>query len=155
MRKKNLFVISALALTVSSFMLPITANAALPITVNNQLIPSLAPMIEQVTPAVVSIAVEGKQISKQQLPEAYRFFFGPNFPTEQIQERPFQGLGSGVIIDADKGYIVTNQHVINNADKIMVQLSNGHEVTAKLIGSDKSSDIALLQIKTPQKLTAI
>ena len=155
MRKKNLFVISALALTVSSFMLPITANAALPIAVNNQSIPSLAPMIEQVTPAVVSIAVEGKQISKQQLPEAYRFFFGPDFPTEQIQERPFQGLGSGVIIDADKGFIVTNQHVINNADKIMVQLSNGHEVTAKLIGSDKSSDIALLQIKTPQKLTAI
>ena len=72
-----------------------------------------------------------------------------------MQERPFRGLGSGVIIDADKGYIVTNQHVINNADKIMVQLYDGNELTAKLIGSDKSSDIALLQINTPQKLTAI
>lgn len=155
MLKKNLFVISALALTVSTLISPITANAALPIAVNNQSIPSLAPMLEHVTPAVVSIAIEGKQISKQRLPEAYQFFFGPNFPSEQVQERPFRGLGSGVIIDADKGYIVTNQHVINNADKIMVQLYDGHEVTAKLIGSDKSSDIALLQINTPQKLTAI
>lgn len=109
-------------------------------------------MLEHVTPAVVSIAIEGKQISKQRLPEAYQFFFGPNFPSEQVQERPFRGLGSGVIIDADKGYIVTNQHVINNADKIMVQLYDGHEVTAKLIGSDKSSDIALLQINTPTKI---
>ncbi|MCD9552909.1 Do family serine endopeptidase [Photobacterium carnosum] len=155
MRKKNLFVISALALTVSTLMTPFVANAALPITVNNQSMPSLAPMLEQVMPAVVSIAIEGKQVSKQQLPDAYRFFFGPNFPTEQVQERPFRGLGSGVIIDAKKGYIVTNQHVINNADKITIQLYDGHEVIAKLIGSDKSSDIALLQINTPQKLTAI
>ncbi|WP_408900645.1 Do family serine endopeptidase [Photobacterium piscicola] len=155
MRKKNLFVISALALTVSTLMAPLTANAALPITVSNQSVPSLAPMLEQVTPAVVSIAIEGKQVSKQHVPDAYRFFFGPDFPTEQVQERPFRGLGSGVIIDANKGYIVTNQHVINNADKIMVQLYDGHEVTAKLIGSDKSSDIALLQIDTQKKLTAI
>ncbi|WP_163923299.1 Do family serine endopeptidase [Photobacterium sp. Alg240-V54] len=155
MRKKNLFVISALALTISALMPPVTANAALPVAVNNQLMPSLAPMLEQVTPAVVSIAIEGKQVSKQQLPEAYRFFFGPNFPAEQVQERPFRGLGSGVIIDANQGYIVTNQHVINNADKILVQLYDGHEVTAKLIGSDKASDIALLQIQTPQKLTAL
>ncbi len=155
MRKKKLLAISALALTISAFITPFAANAALPIAVNNQPIPSLAPMLEQVTPAVVSIAIEGKQLSKQQLPEAYRFFFGPNFPTEQIQERPFRGLGSGVIIDSAKGYIVTNQHVINNADKIMVQLYDGHEVTAKLIGSDKLADIALLQIDTPQKLTAI
>ncbi len=136
-------------------MSPIAANAALPIAVNSQPLPSLAPMLEQVTPAVVSIAIEGKQVSKQQIPEAYRFFFSSNFPAEQVQERPFRGLGSGVIIDADKGYIVTNQHVINNADKIMVQLYDGNEVTAKLIGSDKLSDIALLQIDTPQKLTAI
>ena len=154
MRKKNLAVISVLALTVSTLIPPIAANAALPIAVNNQSIPSLAPMLEHVTPAVVSIAIEGKQVSKQ-LPEAYQFFFGPHFPSEQVQERPFRGLGSGVIIDADKGYIVTNQHVINNADKIMVQLYDGNELTAKLIGSDKSSDIALLQINTPQKLTAI
>ena len=155
MRKKNLLVISALALTITALITPITATAALPIAINNQPIPSLAPMLEQVTPAVVSIAIEGKQVSKQPLPEAYRFFFGPNFPTEQVQERPFRGLGSGVIIDANKGYIVTNQHVINNADKIMVQLYDGHEIAAKLIGSDKLADIALLQINTPQKLTAI
>lgn len=74
-------------------------------------------MLEKVTPAVVSIAVEGTQVSRQRLPDQFRFFFGPDFPTEQLQERPFRGLGSGVIINADKGYVVTNYHVINGAEK--------------------------------------
>ncbi len=114
-------------------------------------------MLEQVTPpAVVSIAVEGKQVSRQRLPENFRFFFGPpEFPEEQLRERPFRGLGSGVIIDADKGYIVTNHHVINGADKIMVQLHDGKELSAELIGSDEMSDIALLKIEKTKNLTAI
>ncbi|WP_173424721.1 trypsin-like peptidase domain-containing protein, partial [Photobacterium sanctipauli] len=111
--------------------------------------------LEQVTPAVVSIAVEGKQVSKQRLPDSFRFFFGPDFPEEQVRERPFRGLGSGVIVDADKGYIVTNHHVIGGADKIMVQLHDGRELTAELIGSDQMSDIALLQLKDTDNLTEI
>lgn len=83
--RKPLLVLSALALGISSVVTPMTATAALPTAVNNQQVPSLAPMLEQVTPAVVSIAVEGKHVSKQRLPEAYRFFFGPDFPTEQVR----------------------------------------------------------------------
>ncbi|PSW18479.1 serine endoprotease DegQ [Photobacterium sanctipauli] len=153
--KKPLLVLSALALGISSVITPVTATAALPQTVNNQQLPSLAPMLEQVTPAVVSIAVEGKQVSKQRLPDSFRFFFGPDFPEEQVRERPFRGLGSGVIVDADKGYIVTNHHVIGGADKIMVQLHDGRELTAELIGSDQMSDIALLQLKDTDNLTEI
>ncbi|MEH6530202.1 MAG: Do family serine endopeptidase [Photobacterium frigidiphilum] len=153
--KKPLLVLSALALGISSVIAPVTATAALPVSVNNQQLPSLAPMLEKVTPAVVSIAVEGKHTSTQRLPDSFRFFFGPDFPEEQIREQPFRGLGSGVIVDAGKGYIVTNHHVIDGADKIIVQFHDGRELTAELIGSDKMSDIALLQVKATQDLAEI
>ncbi|MGF1835467.1 Do family serine endopeptidase [Photobacterium sanguinicancri] len=153
--KKPLLAFSILALGISSVIAPITATAALPLSVNNQQVPSLAPMLEQVTPAVVSIAIEGKHVSRQRVPESFRFFFGPDFPAEQVQEQPFRGLGSGVIVDAQKGYIVTNHHVIDGADKIMVQLFDGREVSAELIGSDKMSDIALLKLETADNLTEI
>ncbi|MEJ2763925.1 Do family serine endopeptidase [Photobacterium sp. MCCC 1A19761] len=153
--KKPLLVLSAIALSISSVLVPVTATAALPQAVSSQQLPSLAPMLENVTPAVVSIAIEGRQVSRQRLPETFRFFFGPEFPTEQLQERPFRGLGSGVIIDAEQGYIVTNHHVINGADKISVQLHDGREVSAELIGSDEMSDIALLKIEKTKNLTAI
>ncbi|UIP29414.1 Do family serine endopeptidase [Photobacterium sp. TLY01] len=153
--KKPLLVMTALALSMSAVMSPITASAALPLAVNDQQLPSLAPMLEQVTPAVVSIAVEGKHVAKQRIPDAFRYFFGPDFPNEQVQERPFRGLGSGVIIDADKGYVVTNHHVIDGADKILVQLHDGREIKAELIGSDSMSDIALLRLDNTKNLKAI
>ena len=117
--------------------------------------PSLAPMLEKVTPAVVSISVEGTQASKQRIPEQFRFFFGPEFPTEQLQERPFRGLGSGVIVNADKGYIVTNYHVINGAEKIRVKLHDGREYDAELVGGDQMSDVALLKLEKAKNLTEI
>ncbi|WP_100643902.1 DegQ family serine endoprotease [Alteromonas facilis] len=109
-------------------------------------VPSLAPMLEGVTPGVVSIAVEGTQTARQQVPEMFRYFFGG--PNEQVQERPFRGLGSGVIIDAEKGYVVTNNHVVENADNITVMLTDGRELEAKKLGADPQSDIALLQIES-------
>ncbi|MDT1883385.1 serine endoprotease DegQ, partial [Acinetobacter baumannii] len=71
------------------------------------------------------------------------------------QAQPFEGLGSGVIIDAAKGYVLTNNHVINQAQKISVQLNDGREFDAKLVGSDEQSDIALLQLIKPDHLTQI
>lgn len=103
-------------------------------------------MLEKVLPAVVSVYVEGTQVQRKRIPEEFKFFFGPNMPSEQQSVRPFEGLGSGVIINAEKGYVVTNNHVVNNADKIRVQLNNGKEYQAKLIGRDEQSDIALLQL---------
>ena len=120
-------------------------------TDNNQQQPSLAPMLETVLPSVVSIKVEGTTQMQNNMPEEFRRFFG--YPDSQ--SRTFSGLGSGVIIDAKKGYIVTNNHVIDNADKIIVALNDGHEYPAKLIGKDPQSDIALLQVDDVKRLTEI
>lgn len=159
MDKKTRLTLSGLALSVFLGATSLPAFATLPPAVNGQALPSLAPMVKQITPAVVSIAVEGTQKSRQpqlQIPESFRFFFGPDFPgTAPSGEQPFRGLGSGVIIDANKGYVVTNNHVVNGADTILIQLSDGRELKAELIGSDKMSDIALLKLEKADNLTAI
>lgn len=116
-----------------------------------QALPSLAPMLEHVLPSVVSIKVEGTAQVQNNIPEEFRRFFG--YP--ENQSRAFTGQGSGVIIDADKGYVVTNNHVIDNADKIMIQVNDGREFTAKLIGKDPLTDIALLQVDNAKNLNAI
>ncbi|WP_449557701.1 serine endoprotease DegQ [Huaxiibacter chinensis] len=154
MKKKNQL-LSALALSVG---LSLTASyataAALPAQVPGQAaLPSLAPMLEKVLPAVVSVQVEGTAVQSQRVPEELKKFFGEDAPDQQAQ--PFEGLGSGVVIDAAKGYVLTNNHVISQADKISVQMNDGREFDAKLIGGDEQSDIALLQIQNPSNLTQI
>ncbi|UAA38437.1 DegQ family serine endoprotease [Paraneptunicella aestuarii] len=134
------------AVLVSGLAMVSPAQAALPF-LNNDEVPTLAPMLEKTTPAIVSISVEGKHKIRQQIPDLFRYFYGPNAPKEQVQEQPFKGLGSGVIIDAKEGYIVTNAHVVDNADEIIVSLGDGREVEAKKIGEDKDSDIALLKVE--------
>ncbi len=104
-------------------------------------------------PAVVSVQVEGTATPSQRVPEELKKFFGEEGGNEPAQ--PFEGLGSGVIIDAAKGYVLTNNHVISQAQKISIQLNDGREFDAKLIGSDDQSDIALLQIQGGSKLTQI
>ena len=132
-----------LSSTIALSSLPASAN--LPLSVNGQLMPSLAPMLTGVTPAVVLISVKGTHEIKPKVPDAFKFFFGR--PRQgQSQEREFRGLGSGVIIDADEGYIVTNNHVIAEADEILITLKDGRQIEAKKIGTDEGSDIALLQI---------
>lgn len=155
--KKRTLILNALAMSISlAFASVPAANAAMPAAVAGQTLPSLAPMLEKVLPAVVSVRVEGTQVQRQpQLPEQFKFFFGPNMPAPKESSRPFEGLGSGVIIDAEKGYILTNNHVINNADKISVQLNDGREYDAKLIGRDEQSDIALIQVTDVKNLTAV
>ncbi|WJG08851.1 DegQ family serine endoprotease [Aliiglaciecola sp. LCG003] len=138
---------------VSTLSFTMNANAALPFfSSDKEEIPSLAPMLQEATPAIVSISVEGTQVSRQRVPEMFRHFFGGQ--NEQVQERPFKGLGSGVIIDAEKGYVVTNNHVVDNADEITVMLTDGRELKAKKLGADEQSDIALLQIDS-EKLKAL
>ncbi|PUW43772.1 serine endoprotease DegQ, partial [Cronobacter sakazakii] len=90
---------------------------------------------------------------EQRVPEELKKFFGESMPDQQAQ--PFEGLGSGVIIDAAKGYVLTNNHVINHAQKISVQLNDGREFDAKLIGGDDQSDIALIQLQNASNLTQI
>lgn len=118
--------------------------------------PSLAPMLDTVLPTVVSIYVEGIQPAKKlTLPKEFKYFFGPDIPGGNFGSRPFEGLGSGVIINANKGYIITNNHVVNGAEKIKVQLNDGREFTAKLVGHDEQTDLALLQLLKFKNLSAI
>ncbi len=156
MKIKPFFNASLLAIALSSAItIAPPAFSAFPSEIDGQKLPSLAPMLEKISPAVVSIAVEGSQISKQRIPDSFRFFFGPDFPVEQEKERLFQGVGSGVILDAKKGYVITNHHVIDNAKKIRIQLKDGREYNASLIGSDEMSDIALLKLENAKNLTQI
>jgi serine protease Do/serine protease DegQ len=126
--------------------------AAIPAFVEGQPLPSLAPTLERVTPAVVNIAT--KSMAQQhenpllQDPFFRRFFQIPNAP----RKRSTQSLGSGVIVDANKGFIITNHHVIDKADKITVTLRDGRSFNAKIVGSDPDSDVTVIQIKA-DKLT--
>lgn len=153
-RKSLLFSALALSMGLALSSSP-AALAALPAVMEGQQLPSLAPMLEKVLPAVVSVHVEGTQTQRQRVPEEFKFFFGPNAPSGKQNSRPFEGLGSGVIIDAAKGYVLTNNHVINNADKIRVQLNDGREYEAKLLGRDEQSDIALLQLNDAKNLQEV
>lgn len=137
----------------ASCLLTFTVNssAALPSMVNGQNIPSLAPLVDKISPAVVNISVLGKQFPPQMSPDLFHFFNPSNEP--EIEQQPFFGLGSGVIINAEKGYIITNYHVVEDATEIKVTLKSGQEFIAKTLGQDKESDIALLQINTTKKLT--
>ncbi|HEY9202154.1 MAG TPA: DegQ family serine endoprotease [Gammaproteobacteria bacterium] len=123
-----------------------SVSAALPEQVNGQPLPTLAPMVKQVTPAVVNISTRS-QIRLQQNPlfndPFFRHFFGQQ---PQRPQNRTQSLGSGVVIDAQKGLVITNHHVIDRADEITVTLRDGRELQATLLGSDPEADVALLEV---------
>ena len=178
--KKTTLAMSALALSLGLALSPLamaaeTASSA----ATAQQMPSLAPMLEKVMPSVVSINVEGSTtVNTPRMPRNFQQFFGDNSPFCQDgspfqsspfcqgggagddgqgggQQQKFMALGSGVIIDAAKGYVVTNNHVVDNASTIKVQMSDGRKFDAKVVGKDPRSDIALIQIQDPKNLTAI
>ncbi|MFW5408315.1 serine endoprotease DegP [Pectobacterium brasiliense] len=182
MKRKSL-VLSALALSLAMAMGSTTANAAesAASAASSGQLPSLAPMLENVMPSVVSIYVEGHtthagNTGKDGIPPQLQPFFGENSPFCQEgspfqsspmcqgdgdddgqppQQENFQALGAGVVINAEKGYVVTNSHVVDNADKIQVRLSDGRKYDGKVLGKDPRSDIALVQLKDFKNLTAI
>lgn len=133
-----------------------TVSASSPIVANPVTQPSLASLVERVTPAVVNVAV--KSVSEVDVGNnplfqdpTFRRFFG--IPDENPrQERA--SVGSGVIVDAQKGYVLTNFHVVDKASEIMVTLKDRRELKAKVIGKDKETDVALLQIDA-ENLTAL
>ncbi|MDH5256354.1 MAG: DegQ family serine endoprotease [Gammaproteobacteria bacterium] len=121
---------------------PVQALAA----ASGQEMPSLAPMLDRVTPAVVNISTRSKVLVKDN-PLLNDPFFGRFFNTpERYREKESQSLGSGVVVDAKKGYILTNNHVIDKADEITVTLRDNRKFTAKLLGTDPDTDIAVIQV---------
>jgi serine protease Do/serine protease DegQ len=129
--------------------------AALPVSVDGQPLPTLAPMLAQTTPAVVNIAATGHTEvvrSPLQLDPFFQHFF--NVPQIEPRRRKTLSLGSGVIVNAGKGYVLTNNHVIEQADNISVTLSDGRQFDAQVLGTDKESDVAVIQIPA-DNLTAL
>jgi len=127
--------------------------AASPAPVDAAPMPSLAPMVKRVSPSVVNIATRGtikEQPGRNPLlddPFFRRFFDAP--PDSKPRERQFQSAGSGVIVDAKNGYIITNHHVVENASEITITLLDDRTFSAKVIGSDEGADVAVLQAKQP------
>jgi Do/DeqQ family serine protease len=145
-----------IARTALTLILPVlvlaagNAQAQLPAQVAGQEMPSLAPLVKEVSPAVVSIATRGTvNAPANPLMEDpfFRRFFG--FPDQGPgqRRRQVQSAGSGVIVDAEKGYILTNHHVVENADEIEVFLNDNRNLKAKVVGSDPGTDIAVLQVE--------
>ena len=126
-------ILSAVALA-AALALPAGALAALPMAVDGQPLPSLAPMLERVTPAVVNISAQGEG--------------------GQARAPGRQSIGSGVIVDAAQGNILTNHHVVRGAASIRVSLQDGRSFTATVVGSDPDTDLAVLRIP-PDKLQAL
>lgn len=137
---------------------PHASAAVAPPALNEAGVPSLAPMIKKVSPAVVNISTRGtikqRQPQNPLLDDPFfrRFFDVP--PDMGPRERQFQSAGSGVIIDAKNGYIVTNAHVIENASEITVTLQDGKDLKAEVVGRDEPSDVAVLKV-TGASLTQI
>ncbi|SKB71941.1 Do family serine endopeptidase [Luteibacter sp. 22Crub2.1] len=139
---------AALAMALAS-----PAFASLPPAVNGEPLPSLAPMLAKVTPAVVNISTKTRVRARDPYfddPLFRQLFGNQGVPRERVE----QSLGSGVVIDAAKGYVLTNNHVVGGADDITVTLQDGRDFKGKLIGSDPDTDVALLQI-TADKLQAL
>ncbi len=121
-------------------------------------LPSLAPVIEAASPAVVNIATRGtltERVAGNPLrddPYFRRFFNEPQKENEggTVRRRQFQSAGSGVIVDAKNGYIVTNRHVIENASEITVTLLDNRHFQAQVVGSDEGTDIAVLKAAEPR-----
>jgi serine protease Do/serine protease DegQ len=125
---------------------PFSSHAALPPSVDGQPMPSLAPMLEKVTPAVVNISTKTRvQVRDPFFDDPiFRQFFGMSGSPRQRVE---QSLGSGVIVDAAKGYVLTNNHVVGGADDITVSLQDGRDFKGKLVGTDPDTDVAVVQIQ--------
>ena len=130
--------------------------AQLPARVAGQEMPTLAPLVKQVEPAVVSIATKGTVSAPanplMEDPFFRRFFGFPDQQQQQQRRRQVQSAGSGVIVDATKGYILTNHHVVENAEEIEIFLTDNRSLKAKVVGSDPGTDIALLQVENPKGL---
>ena len=110
-------------------------------------LPSLAPVVEEISPSVVNISTRGT-VEAQRHPFADDPFFRRFFDMpEQPRERETQSLGSGVIVDAGEGLILTNHHVIANADEIKVTTHDGADYEGEVVGSDERTDVAVIRIE--------
>jgi serine protease Do len=116
-------------------------------------VPTLAPLVKEVTPAVVNISVEGKV--RQDNPLYQDPLFREFFDVPKQVEKQISATGSGVIVDAQRGYVMTANHVVEHVSTAQIRTKDGRKFSARLVGRDPATDIAVLQIKDPTELKAI
>ena len=152
MPQSNRITAAALLTVVAIFVFAVTpVRAAMP----SDSVPTLAPLIKKVSPAVVNIATSGTvEIDRSPFFDDpfFRRFFGDR--PQQPQQRQTQSVGSGVIINAAKGYVLTNSHVVAKADEIIITLTDRRQLKAELVGHDPGTDVAVLKVN-PDSLTAL
>jgi serine protease Do/serine protease DegQ len=146
--------VAGVLLVLSGTFAPLAARW--PFAIEGDGLPSLAPLLDEVTPGVVNISTRGRvRLEQNPLfndPFFRRFFEDPAFrrffqlPEDQPVERETQSVGSGVIVDAGRGLVLTNHHVIANADEIVVTLKDRRRLAGRVLGSDPATDIAVLEI---------
>lgn len=155
LKQKNWNVGKSYRVILATLLFSITAigQGALPDSVTGQALPSLAPLVKRVAPAVVNIRVSQTVDTPSVYgDEMFRRFFGVPEGGGGGPGREVASAGSGVIVDAENGYILTNHHVVENADMIQVSLLNEDSLDAEIIGSDAATDIAVIKVD-PDKLT--
>lgn len=139
-----------LVLTLSDCL---TAAAQVPELKTGNTVPTLAPLVRQVTPAVVNISVHGRVREDNPL---YRDpIFREFFDVPKQLEKEISATGSGVIVDAQRGYVLTNNHVVEGVSTVQVTTKDGQQSSAKVVGRDAATDIAVLQIQNPTGLQAL
>jgi len=132
-------------LAAAALLAPAAAAAAAPPQTDARGLPTLAPLVNEVTPAVVNVSV----VTRSPLEDNPLFrdpFFRRFFNLPERPQRREQAAGSGVIVDAARGYVLTNNHVVRGAEQVTVTLKDRRQFPAKLVGTDPGTDIAVLQI---------
>ncbi len=145
--------LSFLAVLLLAVSAPLHSAAQVPDLKTGASIPTLAPLVRQVTPAVVNISVHGRVREDNPLyrdPVFREFFDVPR----QI-EKEINATGSGVIVDAQRGYVLTNNHVVEGTSTVQITTKDGRQFSAKVIGRDPPTDVAVLQIPNPNGLKAL
>jgi len=146
------FVLAAGLVAAAGAVAPVRAGAPIP-EIGGAAVTSVAGVVSHITPGVVGISVRGevREVNPLAQDPLFRQFFNLR---DQPIERETEAVGSGVIVDAERGYVLTNSHVVDNATKIEVTTKDNRRFAAKLIGRDTATDIALLQIPA-ETLTAM
>ena len=146
------FVLAAGLVAAAGAVAPVRAGAPIP-EIGGAAVTSVAGVVSHITPGVVGISVRGevREVNPLAQDPLFRQFFNLR---DQPIERETEAVGSGVIVDAERGYVLTNSHVVDNATKIEVTTKDNRRFAAKLIGRDTATDIALLQIPA-ESLTAV
>ncbi|HEU4855331.1 MAG TPA: DegQ family serine endoprotease [Nitrosospira sp.] len=143
--KKTFSFISSRTLFIGLLVVALPAYSTVPVSDGKNGLPTLAPMLKDVTPTVVNISVQTRAAIEENplfRDPFFRHFF--NLPDQAA--RPERSVGSGVIVDAPHGFVITNYHVIKDAQQVIVTLKDRRQFQANLVGTDPGTDIALLKI---------